>query len=376
MKGMEKQFLNLVGHIYDTALDASLWPSLLQNITDYTHTKAAVFRISNVDTDHTYGGFTYGHDKAYLQAYQDHFIHIDPFRPALKHYPSGVFYPGQAAFPYDVLKKSEFFNDMFVANGLDYTMGGFALRTGPVAYQLAVQRGKKDGDFTQEDLDHFSLLIPHLQRAFQIGERIGTLAHQKDITVQALDQLNTGIMLCNEESIVFHMNKKAEEILSSGYGLQLISGKPVSNDLQDSSRLRQLICNATNRGEPSSGAMTLSANSETLRPLSLLVAPLNSERCQHFCFNHNANCAAIFIGSPPQIDSPDIEVIRMLYELTPAEARLAGALARGKSMDEICSFYQISVHTARTQLKAVFAKTGTTRQAELVNLILTSPAAL
>jgi DNA-binding CsgD family transcriptional regulator len=58
------------------------------------------------------------------------------------------------------------------------------------------------------------------------------------------------------------------------------------------------------------------------------------------------------------------------YGLTPAEARLAVALANGDSLKEIAEATGNRVGTLRTHLKHVFAKTGTRRQAELVRLVL------
>jgi DNA-binding CsgD family transcriptional regulator len=58
------------------------------------------------------------------------------------------------------------------------------------------------------------------------------------------------------------------------------------------------------------------------------------------------------------------------FGLTPAEARIALGIAHGDSLATIAKEHGVSVKTARTQLKAVFAKTATHRQAELAALLL------
>ncbi len=68
-------------------------------------------------------------------------------------------------------------------------------------------------------------------------------------------------------------------------------------------------------------------------------------------------------------------VLQALYGLTAAEARLALGLAQGRGLDEMAAALGLSRHTVRTQLKQVFAKSGTRRQPELVRLLLTGPAA-
>jgi DNA-binding CsgD family transcriptional regulator len=61
--------------------------------------------------------------------------------------------------------------------------------------------------------------------------------------------------------------------------------------------------------------------------------------------------------------------LMLLFGLTPAEARLAARLGTGATLEEAAEALQVSLGTARNQLKAVFAKTQTNRQAELIALL-------
>ena len=65
-----------------------------------------------------------------------------------------------------------------------------------------------------------------------------------------------------------------------------------------------------------------------------------------------------------------------LYGLTAAEASFTLDLLEGKGLSWAASQNGVSLNTARTHLKHVFEKTRTHRQAELVRLILRSPAFL
>jgi DNA-binding CsgD family transcriptional regulator len=66
---------------------------------------------------------------------------------------------------------------------------------------------------------------------------------------------------------------------------------------------------------------------------------------------------------------PTATVIQGLFDLTPAEARLAGIIASGSQPREAAMTLGIAEDTARTTLRRVFAKTGVGRQAELVALL-------
>ena len=66
---------------------------------------------------------------------------------------------------------------------------------------------------------------------------------------------------------------------------------------------------------------------------------------------------------------PQAGVLEQVFRLTPAEARLALLLADGATTTEAAATLGVSVATTRTQLAAIFAKTHTRRQAELVMLL-------
>ena len=67
---------------------------------------------------------------------------------------------------------------------------------------------------------------------------------------------------------------------------------------------------------------------------------------------------------------PSHTFLREAFGFTPAEAALALDLADGLAAADCATLRGVSVHTVRSQLRALFGKTGTSRQAELVTLVL------
>jgi DNA-binding CsgD family transcriptional regulator len=65
-----------------------------------------------------------------------------------------------------------------------------------------------------------------------------------------------------------------------------------------------------------------------------------------------------------------------LYGLTPAETALVRELANDRSIQEAAVRRGITIGTARQRRVQIFDKTGTTRQASLVRLVLTGPEGL
>lgn len=83
-----------------------------------------------------------------------------------------------------------------------------------------------------------------------------------------------------------------------------------------------------------------------------------------------AGASVIFVVSPLKPQAvPNAEVLQGLFDLTPAEARVARGIGECRTVDAIAESFGLSRETIRSQLKAVLGKTGLSRQADLVALL-------
>ncbi|MFZ5736101.1 MAG: helix-turn-helix transcriptional regulator, partial [Pseudomonadota bacterium] len=79
---------------------------------------------------------------------------------------------------------------------------------------------------------------------------------------------------------------------------------------------------------------------------------------------------AILVATPvDRARVPTAEVLQGLFDLTPAEARVARGIGEAQSVDSIASALGVSRETVRSQLKEVLSKTGLSRQQELISLL-------
>jgi DNA-binding CsgD family transcriptional regulator len=104
------------------------------------------------------------------------------------------------------------------------------------------------------------------------------------------------------------------------------------------------------------------------RPLHLWAVPLLRESSSMLVRASQADVMVIVID-PELSMAPPIEALKALYGLTEAEARLTSGLLHGERLEDYGAGAGISINTARTHLKSVFAKTDTDRQAELMRLL-------
>jgi DNA-binding CsgD family transcriptional regulator len=81
-------------------------------------------------------------------------------------------------------------------------------------------------------------------------------------------------------------------------------------------------------------------------------------------------CAGVLVMMPVAFpEAPPVELVRSLFDLTPAEARIARSLTTGETIETIASNTGVSRNTVRTQVQGVLQKTGCSRQAEVVALL-------
>lgn len=73
---------------------------------------------------------------------------------------------------------------------------------------------------------------------------------------------------------------------------------------------------------------------------------------------------------PSRSTPPDSATLIAAFSLTPTEARIALALTEGRPLPQIASDFGISRTTAAFHMRNIFQKTGSSRQAELVSLLL------
>ena len=108
---------------------------------------------------------------------------------------------------------------------------------------------------------------------------------------------------------------------------------------------------------------------ETQPGFRLVAVPLKPLRAESFGIAlPGAARLGLVMTQAPGPAASDASVLVELFGLTPAEADLVQALAADERLAAYAERRGRSLNTVKTHLKAVFAKTGTTRQAELVRL--------
>ncbi len=79
--------------------------------------------------------------------------------------------------------------------------------------------------------------------------------------------------------------------------------------------------------------------------------------------------AIIVVINPAEPNSIPLRVLQSMFGLTETESKLTEAVLKGLSVEQFAEKSKMSLNTARTHLKAIFYKTKTHRQVDLVRLL-------
>jgi DNA-binding CsgD family transcriptional regulator len=183
------------------------------------------------------------------------------------------------------------------------------------------------------------------------------------------------LLIVDAAGRVSYHNAAAETIISEADGLAVIGKRLAAIDPGETQALRQLIAEAARAPQGVTanpgGVIRIRRRSER-RSYEVLVAPLGETT---FASGLREPMAAVFIRDPDAPAATSAEWLRRLYGLTPAEARLLQALLAGDSLETISERFRVGAETLRTQLKAIYRKTDTGSQAQLIRLALRGLAA-
>lgn len=204
----------------------------------------------------------------------------------------------------------------------------------------------------------------HRYRKAQAQRPLDAAASQAQAVI---DLFPVAVVIAHEDGKVRLSNGRARELLAEHQALYLDPlGRVRLTHRQGDADLYATI-HALQSGTDIDCALSAPRRDDGT-PLSVLVVPVGSGA------NGQARGVTLFISDPEQALAILPETLEGLYGFTVAEARLVIALVSGHTLDMVAISTGTSPNTLRNHLKAVFRKTGTNRQAELMKRILTGPA--
>ena len=266
----------------------------------------------------------------------------------------------------DVLTEAEIdaepvFRDFLIPRGYGNGVATAILVPSGDTIIVHAERTRDDAPVGRDVVNRLDLLRPHFARAALLSSRLEL--ERARAAAQMLDMLGLPGAVLGREGRILVANRLLNDLVP-----QLVQDRPSRMGLADP-HADALLVEALARLEVGADTETIGsipvAASRENPPTIVHVLPVRG--AAHDLF---ASATSIVVLTPVVPgDVPSADVLRGLFDLTPAEARLAGIIASGSQPREAARSLGVAEETARTTLKRVFAKTGVGRQAELVALL-------
>ena len=257
-------------------------------------------------------------------------------------------------------------NEQLLSMGLGHFVGALVPLDDQRCAALALHRRPGDtGDFPARVLDRLSELMPHLAQALSVSHAMALSQTAGALLQGHLDSVPCAMVVCDVRGQVHWLNQHAMTSLHAGSELQC----PNRQLRAASGRTQQRLISALSKAADSR-TQTFAAFDTADGRLHMAVQPLEA----------HANAAdGLLLVTLTREDARGgripVEALKVLFDLTEAEARLAGALVAGSTVEQYATLRGVTVGTARYQLNQVLLKTGAHRQSDLVRRVLCCAAA-
>lgn len=245
-------------------------------------------------------------------------------------------------------------------HGLGYGAGSVVNAPGDDVVVFTFERAEKLGPTPVEVVRELDLLRPHLARAAVFAGRLDL--ERSRAQVQALAALGLPAAALSVTGAALAANAEFEAL---GEQIEIGARDLIRLTYEAGDRLlKETLDRPRDRhGAPAGRSMPLPASGDA-RAGVLHLLPIRRAALDIFS-------PAAWLAVVTQVGrsaAPSATILSGLFDLTPAEARVARQLIEGRSVAEIAETASLSDSTIRNQLRAVFLKTGVSRQSELVRM--------
>lgn len=355
----------LVDTLYDSALDPAGLPSFLRALAQHFGTEFAQFLVRSRESKGFIVNVMSGFDDNEPARFEQDFAFQEEQAPWIS---------GDA----ESFRNTAYFQDRLRLQGIGHALW---LSThdddGPGAL-IGVFRRVGAPPFTEAERSRLEVLRAHLPHAVRLLARVAELEAQTTLVTGLAESTVCAAVVTDAAAQIAYANSPARRILEDGDGVSASNGVLTAASARQTRALHDTIrriARAARDGDlaaVSQAAMSLERHRDA-RPLGCVIRPLPQRTG---VLNGRKALVHVHLAPPEPPPAPPIGLLRGLFGLTQAEARLLQALVQGKRIEEYAIERSVAVTTVRTQLAHLFRKTDTNRQTELVRLALMSAGVL
>lgn len=360
----------LIGDIYDSILQPERWNETLARITGTLcplSWEAAFILWESTSPPRARFVAATGLAAGVQEIYSAVYAGNHAWSRTMMRYGNGSVIDSDDMVSRDEFSQSAFFRNFLQPWGINRMIGVLLDRRGKERLGLMLPGpGDRDVERLKRGL---RVLAPHIQRAMRISDRIASLELAAGAARAAADFAPFGIFSLDDQLNILAANSRAGRYEEEGF-IRLAQDRFAFVHPPSHKKLLDLL-----KG-PAPAGLAFQVLGTAGAECPALVACITPQSVQKIAGFSAGASLIVTLGSAPG-ETPVVEINRVAqwFALTPAEARLAVALAAGQTLQAYAAERAVTLNAVRFLLKGIFRKTGATSQAQLVATLARLPSA-
>ncbi|MCK7611684.1 helix-turn-helix transcriptional regulator [Roseibium sediminicola] len=369
-----EKYIHLTNLAVSAALDPDRWQVFLDELGQALGTRVCTQLIGYDQLTRAAPlAYSSGYDPDILELYEKHYADKNPFAANFSKCAVGEVISTFQLCPPDALKKTEFYADL-LAPLEDITGGGGAMLAYDADRMFLIGGNMRARDRDKYEDDWLSLcvgLTPVIRQSLEVNRTISGLSFEKWAAEQHFLGTGTAIFVVDPDMSIHYACAEAQLLLDRGTLVRNGFDRRLEFRSETIQQEFSAFTRFQSRGEHDIFKNWRFSDQDgqqwTCRTLALRLADLDRTPFGIFM---DKSISAVLVALKPERNRVSFgDHVQRVLGLSQAEAATVLRLGDGLTPAEIAKDRQISVHTARNQIKSALSKTGSRRQSDLVRKV-------
>ena len=226
-------------------------------------------------------------------------------------------------------------------------------------------------DRAELDADTYLLverMAPLLARAWRLTDAMAASERRQSWSARVLEPIATGILVVGRDGVVLQTNPAARAKLAVQNELRIEEGRLRGASLALDRSLAALFASDSQFDERrvATESMRISRGGDGALEVLVIASPRFADALP--------TAVAVVLLFDPRADAEDPAVsLAARYDLSFEQAQVVGHLLRGRSIPEVATELGVPTAVISSCLGGIYQQVGTTRQVELIKLLLAGP---
>lgn len=315
-------------------------------------------------------------EPAFVTSYAEHFAHINPWNTYWSSLKGTTIGASEEVCPAKTFINTEFYNDWLLPQGRTVAAAGMKIvGEGDEAVNLLLHYPlSKSGIYDRAALDIMASIRGNLERSISLARLLRSDVETAVAKAALVERSRCAAFVVDGNRRVRDANLLAERLFVSGRGVTIRHGRCHLADATADTRFAAALA-LLSQGKPTTVSRIGFRTAAGAWQVSLAALPIAQPpaggRLILLPPERLILVQIIELGSKG-LNAGDLAPLAPAFGLTPSEIALCRRLLLGESVVDAAEQLGITQETVRTRLKTIFQKTGTSRQAELMLLLVSA----